>query len=159
LDQRRNEPMERVRPVLNQVNVIGSDVDASLAFYRRLGVDIPDDRVWRTATGAHHATAAEGQGDCAGLDLDSAAFVQVWNAGWRGRADLAGRVVVGFGVAARQDVDDIYRDMTSAGYRGIQPPHDAFWGARYAILEDPDGLAVGLMSPISAAHRSPPPQV
>lgn len=152
--------MDRVRPVLNQVNVIGSDLDATLAFYRRLGVDIPDDRVWRTATGAHHVTAADGAGtEGAGLDLDSAKFAQVWNTGWRGRTDLAGRVVVGFGVASRQAVDDIYRDMTSAGYRGLQAPFDAFWGARYAILEDPDGLAVGLMSPISAAHRAPPPQV
>jgi catechol 2,3-dioxygenase-like lactoylglutathione lyase family enzyme len=151
--------MERARPVLNQVNVIGSDLDATLAFYRRLGVDIPEDRVWRTATGAHHITAAEGQGESAGLDLDSATFAQVWNTGWRGRTDLAGRVVVGFGVASRQAVDDIYGDMLSAGYRGLQGPHDAFWGARYAILEDPDGLAVGLMSPISAAHRAPPPQL
>lgn len=152
--------MERARPVLNQVNVIGSDLDATLAFYRRLGVDIPEDRVWRTATGAHHITAADGAGvEGAGLDLDSATFARVWNSGWRDRTDLAGRVIVGFGVASRQAVDDIYRDMTSAGYRGLQAPFDAFWGARYAILEDPDGLAVGLMSPISGEHRSPPPQV
>ncbi|MGD9882217.1 MAG: VOC family protein [Reyranella sp.] len=151
--------MERVRPVLNQVNVIGGDLDASLAFYRRLGVEIPEERVWRTATGAHHVTAAEGEDERAGLDLDSTTFARVWNTGWRGRTDLAGRVVMGFSVASRQAVDDIYRDMTSAGYRGLQPPYDAFWGARYAIVEDPDGLAVGLMSPISAAHRSLPPQV
>ena len=36
---------------------------------------------------------------------------------------------------------------------------DSFWGARYAIVEDPDGIAVGLMSPISAKHRAPPPAV
>ncbi len=153
--------MERVRPVLNQVNVVVNDLDATLAFYRRLGVDIPEDRVWRTPTGAHHASAAEGRSvsDNAGLDVDSTTFAQVWNTGWRGRTDLAGRVVVGFGVASRQAVDDIYGDLISAGHRGLQPPHDAVWGARYAILEDPDGLAVGLMSPISAAHRAPPPQV
>ena len=49
--------------------------------------------------------------------------------------------------------------MTAAGHRGLQAPFDAFWGARYAIVEDPDGIAVGLMSPISAEHRSPPPDV
>jgi catechol 2,3-dioxygenase-like lactoylglutathione lyase family enzyme len=152
--------MDRARPILNQVNVIGSDLEASLAFYRRLGLDISEDRVWRTATGAHHITAADGAGaEGAGLDLDSATFAQVWNPGWRGRQDLAGRVVVGFGVVSRQAVDGIYRDMISAGYRGLQPPHDAFWGARYAVLEDPDGLAVGLMSPSSDEHRSPHPQV
>jgi uncharacterized glyoxalase superfamily protein PhnB len=25
---------------------------------------------------------------------------------------------------------------------------DTFWGARYAVIEDPDGNHVGLMSPI-----------
>jgi uncharacterized glyoxalase superfamily protein PhnB len=45
------------------------------------------------------------------------------------------------------------------GYRGLQAPYDAFWGARYAVLEDPNGLAVGLMSEISADHRSAPPAV
>ena len=49
--------------------------------------------------------------------------------------------------------------MTSAGYRGLQAPYDAFWGARYAVIEDPDGLAVGLMSEISAARKSAPPEV
>ena len=149
--------MERARPVLNQVNVIGSDLDATLAFYRRLGVDIPEDRVWRTATGAHHITAADGQGESAGLDLDSATFAQVWNTGWRGSTDLAGRVVVGFGVASRQAVDDIYGDMLSAGYRGLQGPHDAFWGARFAVVADPDGNSVGLMSPVDPAFRTEPP--
>jgi hypothetical protein len=49
--------------------------------------------------------------------------------------------------------------MTSAGYRGLQAPCDAFWGARYAVIEDPDGLVVGLVSEMSAAHKAPPPGV
>jgi len=72
---------------------------------------------------------------------------------------LAGRTVIGFGVQARTDVDEIFRDMTDAGYRGLQEPHDAFWGSRYAIIEDPDGIAVGLMSPMSPDKKSPPPDV
>ena len=49
--------------------------------------------------------------------------------------------------------------MTNAGYRGLQEPVDAFWGARYAIIEDPDGIAVGVMSPILPDRKSPPPNV
>jgi catechol 2,3-dioxygenase-like lactoylglutathione lyase family enzyme len=148
------------RPVFNQINVVCSDVDASLAFYRRLGVAIPDGMVWRTATGAHHVGPIPGDaGDTPSIDLDSAAFARHWNAGWKGRGDIAGRVVVGFGVATREDVDLIHADMTGAGYRSLQAPYDAFFGARYAVLEDPDGLAVGLMSPISKQHGAPPPEV
>jgi uncharacterized glyoxalase superfamily protein PhnB len=148
--------MDQTRPILNQLNIVSGNLDASIAFYSRLGVDIPDQRVWRTATGAHHASAAEAGTD---LDLDSATFVQVWNTGWRGRKDLAGRVVVGFSVTSRQEVDRLYAEMTAAGHRSLQAPHDAFWGARYAVIEDPDGVAVGLMSPISDDRRSPPPEV
>jgi catechol 2,3-dioxygenase-like lactoylglutathione lyase family enzyme len=148
------------KPTLNQINLVCGDLDASIAFYRRLGVEIPDVAVWRTATGGHHANAGDqAEEQAIDFDLDSTAFAQRWNSGWNGRTDLRGRVVVGFGVPKRTDVDDVFRDMIGAGYRGLQEPHDAFWGARYAIVEDPDGIAVGLMSPVSPDRRSPPPDV
>jgi catechol 2,3-dioxygenase-like lactoylglutathione lyase family enzyme len=148
------------RPVLDQINLVCGDVDASIAFYHRLGVAFPDARVWRTPTGGHHAGAAGPAADRAiDFELDSAAFAQHWNSGWKGRTDLRGRVVVGFRVHTRADVDDVFRDMTGAGYRGLQEPYDALWGARYAIIEDPDGIAVGLMSPVSPDKRSPPPDL
>jgi catechol 2,3-dioxygenase-like lactoylglutathione lyase family enzyme len=150
--------MPASRPQLTQLNIVSSDMEASLAFYRRLGVEIPDDEngVWRTTSGAHHASAVDAGTH---MDIDSTRFAAIWNSGWQGRGDLGGRVVVGFSVASREEVDRRYADLTTAGYRGLQPPYDAFWGARYAVVEDPDGIAVGLMSPIVAAHRSPPPEV
>lgn len=148
------------KPVLDQINLVCGDPDASIAFYRRLGLDIPDARIWRTPTGAHHISAVSAATDEAiDFDLDSTAFAQLWNSGWKGRTDLSGRVVIGFRVSTRPDVDAVFRDMISAGYRGLQEPHDAFWGARYAIIEDPDGVAVGVMSPISPDLKSPPPDV
>ena len=53
-------------------------------------------------------------------------------------------------------VDRIYTDLMSAGYTGQQPPYDGFMGARYAVAVDPDGNAVGLMSPIDPARRASP---
>jgi len=148
------------KPILDQVNLVCGDVEASVTFYRRLGVEIPDARIWCTATGTHHVGATDDAADRAiAFDLDSTAFAQKWNAGWKGQPNLKGRIVVGFGVATRADVDDVYRDMTGAGYRGLQEPIDAFWGARYAIIEDPDGIAVGVMSPVSPDRKSPPPDV
>jgi catechol 2,3-dioxygenase-like lactoylglutathione lyase family enzyme len=143
-------------PKLDQINIVSRDPEASMVFYRRLGMSIPEQRVWRTATGAHHITA---QRDDFDVDIDSTAFAQIWNSGWKGRDDLAGRVVVGFSVESREAVDALYADLTNAGYKGLQPPWDAFWRARYAVVEDPDGIAVGLMSPISPELRYPPPEV
>ena len=68
------------------------------------------------------------------------------------------RVVLGFAVASREAVDEIYTDLTGAGHAARQPPYDALWGARYAIVEDPDGNNVGLMSPIEDSRKSWPPQ-
>lgn len=148
--------MDRTRPTLNQLNIVSSNPEASIAFWRRLGIDIPDQKVWRTASGVHHASAEDAGVD---LDVDSTTFAQIWNTGWRGRGDLAGRIVVGLSVASRAEVDRLYGEMTAAGHRGLQAPYDAFWGARYAVVEAPDGVAVGLMSPISDEHRAPPPQL
>jgi catechol 2,3-dioxygenase-like lactoylglutathione lyase family enzyme len=148
------------KPTLDQINLVCGDLGASIAFYRRLGVEIPDAAVWRTPTGGHHASAADSSADRAiHFDLDSTAFAQIWNIGWKGRTDLRGRVVIGFRVPARTDVDDVFRDMIGAGYRGLQEPHNAFWGARYAIIEDPDGIAVCLMSPVSPDKKSQPPDL
>jgi hypothetical protein len=36
----------------------------------------------------------------------------------------------------------------------LQPP----WGARYAIVEDPNGIAVGLMSPRDPVRNYWPPE-
>jgi catechol 2,3-dioxygenase-like lactoylglutathione lyase family enzyme len=152
--------MPDIRPVFNQVNIVSGDTAASLAFYRRLGVALPDQNVWRTDTGIHHVNAVPSNAsESVHLDLDSVAFARLWNEGWRDRPDLRGRVVVGFGVGLRENVDLVHADMTKAGYRSLQAPYDAFWGARYAVIEDPDGLAVGIMSDISIDRKAPPPKV
>jgi catechol 2,3-dioxygenase-like lactoylglutathione lyase family enzyme len=39
---------------LDQIDLVSADPEASLEFYRRLGVEIPDEAVWRTGTGVHH---------------------------------------------------------------------------------------------------------
>jgi uncharacterized glyoxalase superfamily protein PhnB len=67
-------------------------------------------------------------------------------------------VVIGFGVASREEVDRRCADLAAAGYRVQQRPYDAFWGARYSVVEDPDGNPVGLMSPIDPKRRSWPPE-
>jgi len=138
--------MPRIRPVLDQVNVVVTDMPAAVDFYRRLGMEVQD-------TGpewdGHHRAVDTGGLD---MDLDSAAFAAVWDRGWP-RATAG--VVLGFRVQTREQVDELYADLTGAGHAGQQEPYDAFWGARYAVVADPSGNAVGIMSPIDPARRSP----
>ncbi len=135
------------RTVFNQVNLVVKDMDATVAFYRRLGIEIGDAGPgWE----AHHREAAMPGGFK--LDFDSEINAKQWNEGWRSQS--AGAVgVLGFRVASRDVVDELYAELTNAGYRGQQAPYDAFWGARYAVVEDPDGNAVGLMSPSDPTRR------
>jgi catechol 2,3-dioxygenase-like lactoylglutathione lyase family enzyme len=151
-------------PVFDQVNIITGDLPRSLDFYRLLGAVFP--RPLPNSSGQLFHVGSE-PNDGALLELDSVEFAPVWNAGWSGRADLQGRVVLGFRIATREGVDQRFKSLTSAGYRELQPPFDAFWGARYAIVEDPDryaivedpdGIAIGLMSPIDPARKTPPPK-
>ncbi|HEY1315587.1 MAG TPA: VOC family protein [Gaiella sp.] len=50
-------------------------------------------------------------------------------------------------VPDRETVDRLHADLTGAGHPSRQQPVDAFFGPRYAIVEDPDGNLVGLKSP------------
>jgi catechol 2,3-dioxygenase-like lactoylglutathione lyase family enzyme len=151
--------MNRAGPKLDQINLVSGDIEASIAFYRRLGVEIPEERVWHTPSGIHHASASGTDSSATDLDFDSTVFARLWNGGWQGLQDLRGRVVVGFKLPSRTAVDATYADLTGAGYVGLQAPYDAFWGSRYAVVEDPDGIAVGLMSPASQELRSAPPEI
>jgi uncharacterized glyoxalase superfamily protein PhnB len=132
---------------LDQVNIVVGDMDAMAAFYSRLGLDISagGPREWQP----HHRGARTSGAD---VDLDSEVFASEWNRGWPGGTG----VVLGFRVPARDDVDRLYEELTSAGHTGQQAPYDAFWGARFAVVADPDGNSVGLMSPSDPAFRSPP---
>jgi catechol 2,3-dioxygenase-like lactoylglutathione lyase family enzyme len=142
--------MNESAPDLHMLNVIVGDISATLDFYRRLGVAVPDGE---EAPGGHLQLRMPGG---VSLELDTAESARLWHAGWR--ADPASaRVVIGFSLPTREAVDERYAELTSAGYLGRQPPFDAFWGARYAIVADPDGNDVGLMSPMEESRRTWPP--
>jgi catechol 2,3-dioxygenase-like lactoylglutathione lyase family enzyme len=137
-----------------QINLIVRDMARSLAFYRRLGIDIPEDGVWRTDTGAHHAKAGP---DAITVQFDSARLARAYNDGF---AAERGRVLVGVALESREAVDTLWHALIAEeAVQGLQRPFDAFWGARYAIVEDPDGNPVGLSSPVDPARRSAPPEL
>lgn len=135
------------QPILNQLNLAVRDMDATVAFYRRLGlvIDAP--------SGAPHVGVTLPNGLL--LEFDTVSFVRQWDAGSTGHA--GGSTVLGFSVPTRDAVDELHRSLVDAGYRDHQPPYDAFWGARYAIVDDPDGNPVGLMSPIEDDRKFWPP--
>lgn len=145
--------MATKRPVLNQLNVVARDFNATLAFYRRLGLDVPDGS--SSPEGVCHSEVSLANGFV--LEFDNEALAGLYNAAWR-KPEGSSRALLGFSVPTREEVDRLYRELTAAGYGGRQPPYDTFWGARYAVVADPDGNDVGLMSPRDESRRSWPPK-
>jgi uncharacterized glyoxalase superfamily protein PhnB len=126
------------------VDLTASDVIASIEFYRRLGVDIPQEKVWEQDGIAHHVEAQLADGIGLGINSTELTARYDTNAG-------RGAYLI-FSVDTRDDVDATYAELTSAGYTGHLVPFDAFWGARYAVVDDPDGNHIGIMSPSDRPH-------
>ena len=99
-------------PKLQQVTLVVGSSEASAAFYRELGLAVPDD------AGDMHVEIPQPAGPVS-LELDTADTAGVWNASWR-----AGQ---GMAVASRAAVDELYGRLTATGHPGVQPPFDAFW--------------------------------
>ena len=146
-----------MQPDLNQLDLVVRDMEATIAFYRALGVDIPEAALWRTPTGVHHVDITTPSGLI--VHFDSAALAKVYDRGWREPSGTGTRNVLSFKVPAREDVDRIHDKLTGLGHRSSQPPYDAFWGSRYAIVEDPDGNHIGIMSAADPSRRLPPPDL
>ena len=122
------------------VELVVSDMAASLAFYRRLGLDLPQD-----ADGAPHVEVEVG-----GLRLafDTEDTVRAFDPAWTPPTGGGHRSALAFACAGPAEVDEAYAELTGAGYEGHLPPWDAVWGMRYAVVRDPDGNPVDLFAPL-----------
>lgn len=138
--------------VLDQLNIVAKDFDQTFAFYRKLGLEIVESPP--SPEGIRHAKAKLPDGFL--LEFDNETLARFYNAAWRDEQERE-RVVIGFRLPTREEVDRRYDELLSSGYAGLQAPYDAFWGSRYAIVADPDGYAIGLMSPLEEARRTWPP--
>jgi catechol 2,3-dioxygenase-like lactoylglutathione lyase family enzyme len=133
---------------LAQVTLVVGSTAASADFYRRLGLAVPAED-----PGVHVEIPQPAAP--VSLELDAVESASLWNASWRGGSGT--NVVIGVSVPARDAVDALYAELTGAGAPAVQPPFDAFWGGRYAIVADPDGNQVGLMSPVDGDRAAWPP--
>ena len=123
----------------DMVGYVVRDMATTLRFYRLLGLDIP--------------TGVEGE-----------PFVEVitpngYRLSWNTEAMVKGidpewiepvgaRLAVAFKCDSPAEVDTAYQRMVDGGHASRKAPWDAFWGQRYATVEDPDGNSVDLFAPL-----------
>lgn len=122
------------------IGLVVEDMARSLAFYRRLGLELPPEGDQQP-----HVEAALSGG--LRLAFDTVDTVRSFDPEWSPPSGSA-RMALAFRV---DDVDRAYDELTSLGYKGHKAPWDAFWGQRYAVIHDPDGNGVDLFVPLDAS--------
>lgn len=126
-------------PCLDLIGIIVQDMAAALAFYRRLGFNIPPE-----ADSEGHVEATAG-----GLRVawDTVEVVLSFDPEWT--PPVGGqRLALAFLCDSPTEVDEVYGELIAAGYESRLEPWDAFWGQRYAVIRDPDGNPVDLFAPL-----------
>jgi catechol 2,3-dioxygenase-like lactoylglutathione lyase family enzyme len=124
---------------LSLIELVVADMAATLAFYRRVGLDIPPDADQQP----HVDIELKG-----GLRLafDTEDTIRSFDPEWSRPPAGGHRVAIAFACDSPAEVDAAYADLTGADYEGHLPPWDAFWGMRYAVVHDPDGNPVDLFA-------------
>jgi len=121
-------------PTLNAIGIVASDMARSIAFYRALGLDVPE------TPGEGHVDTFLPNG--VRFMLDSEETVRSFRPDWL--RETGNQLALAFECSSPAEVDETYVRVVAAGFHGEKEPWDAFWGQRYAQLQDPDGTGVDL---------------
>jgi catechol 2,3-dioxygenase-like lactoylglutathione lyase family enzyme len=132
----------RTTPRFDLVGLVVSDLAASLAFYRRLGLEFPEG-----AESAPHVEAELPGG--LRLALDTEETIRSFHPDWRPPTG-GGRIGLAFLCDGPAAVDATYEELVAAGHEGELKPFDAPWGMRYAVVRDPDGNGIDLFARLDA---------
>ncbi len=125
-------------PHFESIGLIVQDMKKSLDFYRQLGIEIApemdsEDHVEAQLPGGMR------------LMWDTVEVIHSFNPDWRPPSG-GGRVGLNFLCENPAEVDAAYNRMIAVGAHSVKAPWDAFWGQRYAVIEDPDGNEVSLFA-------------
>ena len=125
--------------VPDMVGIVATDVPRAIKFYRMLGLEFPD-----AAPGEDYV---EVKTNGYRISINSQELDKKLTPNWvepRGQ-----RLGLAFLCGSPAEVDETYAKVVKAGHQGLKEPWDAFWGQRYAMVEDPDGAHVSIFCPLS----------
>jgi catechol 2,3-dioxygenase-like lactoylglutathione lyase family enzyme len=125
---------------LDLIGVVAKDMGRAAAFYRELGLELPED-----AADQPHVEATLPGGMRFALDAEET--IRSFDPGWEPPSG-GQRIGLAFLLDSPADVDAAYERLVSLGYDGHKEPWDAPWGQRYALIRDPDGNGVDLFCPL-----------
>ncbi len=135
-------------PGIDAVGIVVGDMARSLSFYRALGLQIPPE-----ADEEQHVEVALPGG--LRLMFDTVELMRGFDPGYVASAESGG-ISLAFRCDSVADVDRLHDELVAAGHRSHLAPFDAFWGQRYATIDDPDGNPVDVFAPLPDAPRPSP---
>ena len=122
------------------IDIVVGDMQASLRFYRAVGLDTP----------AYAADAQQLQIITPGgatLGLLTEAMMRKHYPDWV--MPVGQRVTFACRCDSAKELDAVYARVEAAGFPGRKAPWDTFWGQRYAFLADPHGNRVDLFATLA----------
>ena len=123
-------------PQLDAIGIVSSDLKRTRAFYRVLGIEFRE--------GGDHVEATMPNG--LRLMVDTEDVIRSFRPDWS--RESGNQLALAFACTSVAEVDELYARAVAAGFTGEKEPWDAFWGHRYAQLQDPDGVPVDLFAPL-----------
>jgi predicted lactoylglutathione lyase len=118
---------------LSMIGLLVEDMKRSLAFYRALGLPIPE--------GADEEAHVEVEIGCGVVLFWDTAFVATYDP-HRKEPKGGYRILPEFFVGSEEAVDILYEKLVADGHRGHRPPFETYFGAYMAMVDDPDGNTV-----------------
>ena len=130
--------------VPDTIDTVVQDMSKTVAFYRLLGLAIPDGLENEQNV---EITTANGYR----LSWSTVALMVEHGGDKWANLPAQGRTRLSFRCDSPTEVDATYERMTAAGYTSANVPWDTFWGQRFAQVLDPDGGLVDIFAPLDAA--------
>jgi uncharacterized glyoxalase superfamily protein PhnB len=129
-------------PTFDLIGLVVADMGKALAFYRRLGLDIPaaadsEPHVEHTLPGGLR------------LAWDTIDTIRSFSPDWSPPSG-GPAISLAFRCDSPKEVDAVVADLAGAGYAVVHAPWDAFWGQRYATVADPDDNHVDLFAALDS---------
>jgi predicted lactoylglutathione lyase len=136
---------------LFMVGLVVQDMNKSVEFYRRLGLDIPEGSEEMT-----HVEVKMGNGLTFFLDSRPSR----WDPGFVGKNDSGRREasenyssVLEFYLKTQAAVEAKYAELTGFGYQGRRAPYKTSFGMYFSLIDDPDGNTL-LLSGDAAGNKT-----
>lgn len=134
---------------LYMVGLIVRDMEASLEFYRQLGLAVPEN-----SDGSTHVDIKMQSGLTLFLDSNPPRWDPLYVPEETPCSDAEVperyRSVLEFFLGTKENVDAKYEGLTALGYRGHRAPYVTSFGMYFAMIKDPDGHIILLSGEQSA---------